>query len=274
MPLCGLLQPEHVEQFAEAFTIFGAIDGIGTGAEDRDAGLRKRNGQLERRLSAELQARRPCGCSRSMMFSTSSSVRRLKIQPVGGVVIRAHRFGIAIHHDGFNAFVPQRHGCMHATVIEFDPLADPIRPTAQDDHLLPIGRARLALASIGRIEIGRVRFEFSRAGIHSFVGDRPCILAPIALHESPRTDRLSAEVRNPIVREPEFFGLPEDQPVECSDGRLACSTKPLLEAMRSRICSRNQGSIFVSAKRSSFDIPNRMPSARYQIRSAMGLRNC
>ena len=61
---------------------------------------------------------------------------------------------IAIHHDGLNAFVPQRHGGVHAAIVEFDALSDPVGASAEDDHLLPAGRARLAFSSIGGIQIG------------------------------------------------------------------------------------------------------------------------
>ena len=97
--------------------------------------------------------------------------QRLKVQPIGGIVIRAHGFRIAIHHDGLNAFVPQRHGCVHTAIVELDALSNSVGTSAQDDYLLPTGRARLAFSSISGIQIGSVRFEFRGAGIHAVIRD-------------------------------------------------------------------------------------------------------
>ena len=67
--------------------------------------------------------------------------QRLKVKSVGGIVIRTDRLGIAIDHDRFDAFFPQRHRRMDTTIIEFDALPDPIGSPAENDDFLPIGRA-------------------------------------------------------------------------------------------------------------------------------------
>ena len=40
---------------------------------------------------------------------------------------------------------------MHATIVELDALADAVRPAAEDDHFIPIGRPGLALAGAVRL---------------------------------------------------------------------------------------------------------------------------
>ena len=47
-------RPSLDEQLVEALAIFGAVDGVGAGAEQLHARLDERDGELERRLPAEL----------------------------------------------------------------------------------------------------------------------------------------------------------------------------------------------------------------------------
>ena len=49
-----LLQPQLVEHALEAVAVFGEVDGVGRGAEDRHVGGFQRARQLERGLAAEL----------------------------------------------------------------------------------------------------------------------------------------------------------------------------------------------------------------------------
>ena len=63
---------------------------------------------------------------------------------------------------------------MDAAIIEFDPLADTVRPAAQDDDFLPSGGPAFAYgraepAFIGGIHIRRLRCEFRRAGINPLI---------------------------------------------------------------------------------------------------------
>ena len=65
---------------------------------------------------------------------------RLEIEPVGGVVVGRHRLRIAVDHDGLVADSLQREGGMAAAIVELDALADAVRPAAEDDDLLLVGR--------------------------------------------------------------------------------------------------------------------------------------
>ena len=66
------------EKLLEAVAVLGKVDRVGRGAEDRDAGLFQRIGELQRRLAAELDddAERACrpACSARRISSTSSAV--------------------------------------------------------------------------------------------------------------------------------------------------------------------------------------------------------
>ena len=58
---------------------------------------------------------------------------------------------------------------MDAAVVELDALADPVRPTAQDDGLGLIGHLGLVLGRVGAVHVGRVRLELGRAGVDPVV---------------------------------------------------------------------------------------------------------
>ena len=66
--------------------------------------------------------------------------QRLEVEAVGGVVIGGHRFRVAVDHDGLEAVLAQRHRRVHAAIVEFDPLPDAVRPAAEHDDFLPVGR--------------------------------------------------------------------------------------------------------------------------------------
>ena len=68
---------------------------------------------------------------------------------------------------------------MAAAVIELDSLPDPVRPAAQNHHLLAIRRRRLAARFVARIQIRREAFELRRARIHAIEHRRDAqLLAP------------------------------------------------------------------------------------------------
>src|SRR6202000_2640161 len=77
---------------------------------------------------------------------------------------------IAVDHHRFTARLAHRHRCMHAAVVELDPLADAVRATPEDHNpralrftvavLCPAAlAARRALPA--RVEVRRARWELS-----------------------------------------------------------------------------------------------------------------
>ena len=59
---------------------------------------------------------------------------------------------------------------MHAAVIEFNALADPVRPAAQDHDLALATLASLVLVAVRRIVVRRIRFKLCRAGVDQPIG--------------------------------------------------------------------------------------------------------
>ena len=78
MPLSGWRSFSLWMQLLEALAVLGEVDGVGRGAEDRDAGGLERLGELERRLAAELhdhaQKLALAAARRSTSSITSSAV--------------------------------------------------------------------------------------------------------------------------------------------------------------------------------------------------------
>ena len=69
---------------------------------------------------------------------------RFEIQAVGGVVVGADGFRIAVDHDGLDAGLLQRVGGVDAAIVEFDALADAVGAAAEDDDFLAVGGIGLA----------------------------------------------------------------------------------------------------------------------------------
>ena len=98
---------------------------------------------------------------------------RFEIQPVRGVVVGGDGFRIAVDHDGFVARLRERHAGVAAAIVEFYPLADPVRPAAEHNDFLELRGIRFALglagerSFVGRVHVGRLGVEFGGAGIDS-----------------------------------------------------------------------------------------------------------
>ena len=159
---------ELLEHVAEAVPILGQIDALGRGSQNRRAGLFERLGELERRLAAELHD------DALWIFAVNDFEHVLEregfeIEPVARIVVRAHRLGVAVHHDGLETRFRQRHHGVHAAIVELDALADAVGAAAQDDDFLARSRRRLVFLLVGRVEIRRMGLEFRSAGIHLLV---------------------------------------------------------------------------------------------------------
>ena len=100
----GLFELELVDQRRKPLAVFGQIDRVGRGAEDRDARRLQRLRQIERRLPAELDDH---ALQRAVLlldmqdFEHIFGGQRLEIQPVRRVIIGRHGLRVAVDHDRF-----------------------------------------------------------------------------------------------------------------------------------------------------------------------------
>jgi len=123
------------------------------------------------------------------------SSERLEIEPVGGVVIRAHGFRVGVYHYAFHAHFRKGKAGVHAAVVKLYALAYAVRPASQNHHLLCLGVAHLVLLLVGAVIIWRVGRELGRAGIHRLIDRVSLVLLPqcgnLALAYAPQKGKLA-----------------------------------------------------------------------------------
>ena len=197
-----LAQAEAAEQLLEALAVLREIDRIRRRAEDRHAGIGERLGELERGLAAELDDHAAQLAAARLDAHDLEHVlggQRLEIEPIRSVVVGRDGLGVAVDHDGLEPGLGEAEDRVHAAVVELDPLTDPVRAAAQDDHLAPLARRRLAFGGgvigqpglVAAVEVRRPRLELRGAGID------PLEHGMDALREAPRRDRRRARAGKP-----------------------------------------------------------------------------
>ena len=172
--VAGLLQAELGDEGGEALAVLGEVDGVGRGAEDRDAGIVEGGGDLEGSLAAELDddaVERACLLLDAEDLHDVLKGEGLEIEAVGGVVIGGDRLRVAVDHDGLVAGIAEREAGVAAAIVELDALADAVGTAAEDDDLAGVGGPGFAFGLahdgglVGRIHVGRLRLELGGAGV-------------------------------------------------------------------------------------------------------------
>src|SRR5207249_11652198 len=97
----------------------------------------------------------------------------------------------------------QRERGVDAAVVELDPLADPVRPRAEDHDLRPAApRADLVLALVGRVVVRRLGLELGRARVDRLVdgphAERAPALADLGLALPPQARELRVGEARPL----------------------------------------------------------------------------
>ncbi len=162
-------QSEFVDQAAEQFTVFGGVDRVDAGADDRHAGLFQTTSQVERRLATELNDH-TIGLHRIADVQHVFDRQRFEEQDVRCVVVGADRFRVAVDHDRFDAHFLQGKRSVAAAIIELDALADSVGATTQNDDpfLVALG-GDFGFGFVGAVVVRREGFEFSRTRVDTFV---------------------------------------------------------------------------------------------------------
>ena len=213
VPPGWLRDVQRAAQGVPPLPVLGQVDGRRARAEDELG--RQGTGQLERRLAPERHddTHHPAPGPLLGVEHIGHVLRRqgLEVEPVGGVVVRRDRLGIAVDHDGLVAGVAQRHGRVDTAVVELDPLPDAVRSRAEDDDPVPGGGADLVLLLVGRVVVGRERLELGRAGVDGL--ERRPHAEGEALAADLRRAR-PAQVGQLVVGEAQALGPPEAGPIE------------------------------------------------------------
>src|SRR3990167_1378703 len=163
-----LAQAQALDHLLEALAVFGAVDRLGAGTDDRHPRLFQRAADLQRGLPAILHDH-ALGLLDADDLQHVFQGYRLEVQAVGGVVVGGDGFRVAVDHDGLVTVFTQRQCGVHAAVVELDALADAVRPAAENHDLVATRRRRLALFLVGRIHVGGVAGELGGAGVDALV---------------------------------------------------------------------------------------------------------
>ena len=183
--------------------------------------------ELERRLPAELHDHAP----RLLDVHDLEHVlerERLEVQAVRRVVVGRHRLRVAVDHDRLEAVLAQRHRRVHAAVVELDALPDAVRAAAQHHDLLAVGRLRLALLLVRRVQVRGAASANSAAQVSTrlYTGRTPsaCRRARTSVfgrlqqvREAPVGEALALELAQLVARQ----------------RRRACAARPRARGRRS-----------------------------------------
>ena len=199
-----LLEPQAIDHLLEALAVLGPVDGVGTGANDGHTGRFQTTRQLQRCLAAKLDddAVRVFGLHDLQNVLQGD---RLKIEPVGGVVVGGDRLRVAVDHDGFIAVIAHGQNGMNAAVVELDALADAVGPTADDNDLFPVTDVGLALLLVAGVHVGSGGLEFGGTGIHTLVDRAHAQIVPQLAEALLRHAQQigQARIREALALEPE-----------------------------------------------------------------------
>ena len=164
-----LEQMQVVDQMVEFVAVLRPVDVFRRSPDDLDPAGFQLQRQLERRLPAELHDH-AVGFFPFVDMEHVFQRHRFEIQFVARVVVGGHCFRVAVHHDRFEARIPERKRSVDAAVIELDPLPDPVGTAAKDHDLLPARLLdRLVVLAVGGVIVRRIGFELARTGIDQTV---------------------------------------------------------------------------------------------------------
>ncbi len=170
-----LLETEALDGRLEALAVFGAVDGIRAGTDDRHAVGLQRSGQFQRGLATVLD-NHALGFFDAHDFQHIFQGHRLEVETIRGVVIGRDGLRVTVDHDGLVTIFAQGQRCVHAAVVELDTLTDTVRAAADDHDLVAVARSRFALLVIAGVHVGGVGGELGGAGIYPLV-DREDVVA-------------------------------------------------------------------------------------------------
>ncbi len=143
---------ELPQDLGELRPVLGEVDRGRGCAEDPETGALEVVREPQRRLPAELTD----DADRLLRLADREHVlrrHRLEVQPGARVVVRRDGLGVRVHHHGLVPRLAQREGRVDARVVELDPLADAVRPGADDHDPRALGRTHLVLLLVRRVVV-------------------------------------------------------------------------------------------------------------------------
>ena len=163
-----LTQIQALDHVLETLAVFGAVDGLGAGTNNRYASFFQGASQFQRRLPTVLHDH-ALGLLDADDFQHIFQSHRLEIQAVGGIVVSGDGFRVAVDHDGLVTVFTHGQRRVYAAVVELDTLTNTVRATAQHHDLVTAAWIGFALFFIGRVHVRGIGGKLGGAGIHPLV---------------------------------------------------------------------------------------------------------
>ena len=170
-PALRPLDGEPLQQGIEPFPVLCHVDGLGAGAQDRDTVAVQELGELDGRLAAEGH-HHAHGLLHLDDVHDILGEQRLKVQTVGGIIVRGDGLGVVVDDDYLVAQLLQRPDAVDGGIVELDALTDTDGAGAKyhNDRLAAAGEGPgFAELIKSGIEIGSLGIELRAAGVHHLV---------------------------------------------------------------------------------------------------------
>ena len=133
-PVVWLTQIQLFEETLEAFPVFGSVYTVRTRAQDMYTRFCQRHRDVQGCLAPELDD----DTLRFFLLNDIQNIlsgQRLKVEFVRGVIVCAHRLGVAVDHDALNPHLFQGKRGLDAAIVKFNALAYSVGTSAKNDHL-------------------------------------------------------------------------------------------------------------------------------------------
>ena len=198
----GLWNPQFCQQFFKGIPVFCLFNGSTVGTNDLHAQICQRLRKVNGGLSAK-------GCDHALRLLQCDDVhhilhrQRLKVQLIGGGVVRGNRFRIVVDDNGFITCVFDRLNGVNSGIVKFHALPDADRSGAKDNDLFLIRNNGFILRLVGGVKVRNIAVKLHSAGV-----DHPVSRAnvPILSQCINTTLRGVPQPGNRSVREAHFLG--------------------------------------------------------------------
>ena len=217
-----------LEDGVKALSVLGRIDILRSRAENRNAHLHERLGQLDCGLSAELHNR----AVRLLKVHNRFDILRgqgLKVELVRNVKVGRDRLRVVVDDNGLIALFPEGEGAVHRAEVELDALADANRAGAEHQNLLlRLRLLRLVLAVIDAVVVRGLRRKLRRAGIDHLKARVNLEFRALCLDLGLG---LAAERRNHVIRELKALRIAEQLLGQRSSAELCLHSDQTVQLM-------------------------------------------
>ena len=190
------------QQFFKSVPVFRLFNGSTVGTNDLHAQICQRLRKVNGGLSAK-------GCDHALRLLQCDDVhhilhrQRLKVQLIGGGVVRGNRFRIVVDDNGFITCVFDRLNGVNSGIVKFHALPDADRSGAKDNDLFLIRNNGFILRLVGGVKVRNIAVKLHGAGV-----DHPVSRANVPILSQCINATLGGvpQPGNRSVREAHFLG--------------------------------------------------------------------